>query len=333
MTTPTVSELLNAASWTYTANSPFNPPGTVLPPPADLRPFEVNGRQLTALDSSTGFYGAAFVTPANQVIVAFEGTTAYDVPANAQFADAEAGADIAIFNGVNPPVYQSALAFTQTVEQDAAQQNISTANVFITGHSLGAAEAEYVGSQTGLGGATFAGPGILSSDIGAFDGSNLVDYIQRGDPIANHATDSNDEGNFQISHDVEHYGQTHYIGPLSDNVPLTYIGGSLGISPDATLSATGVLAVVFGAFHPASTYAATLGVSLDYPDPKDDYGSLLSSIETLLGVPAGHTASGFAAALDLGTSNIGSALTYLSGLASLGNNASVITDYLQQQGS
>jgi hypothetical protein len=333
MTTPTDSEYLNAANWTYSANSPYNPPGVTPPPPADLRPFLVDGKQLTALDDSTGFYGAAFLTPSNQVIIAFEGTTPYEAPAIAQFADAEAAADGAIFAGLNPPVYRSALAFTQQVEQDAARQNIGAGDIFITGHSLGAGEAEYVGSQTGLGGATFAGPGIASADIGAHDGSNLVDYIERGDPIANYANDSNDEGNFQINHSVEHYGRTQYLGSFENSVPLSYVGANLGLGTAATLSAVGVLTVTFDVFHPAPTYADSLGITLSNEDPKDDFGSLLLSLENLLGVPAGQTEQFFHSVMQNGTGNIGTAFTYLSALTSLGTNAGVLTEYLQQQGS
>jgi hypothetical protein len=329
MTGSTDSEYLNAANWTYSANNPSNPPGTAPAPPADLRPLMVNGTQLTGRDESTGFFGAAFLTPANQVIIAFEGTTPY--ASDVQFAQAQDAADGNIFAGLNPPVYQTALSFTQTALQDAAHQGIGSANVFVTGHSLGAAEAEYVGSQTGLGGATFAGPGIPLGDIGAHDGSNMVDYIQRGDPIANYAIDSNNEGNFQISQTVRHYGETTYIGSPSDNQPLSFLGGSLGISPDGTLAAVGVLAVVFDVFHPAPTYAQSLGITLSNEDPKDDFGALLNPLEELLGVPAGATAQGFIAATESDTSNVGSAITYLSALASLGPNASVLTNYLQQQ--
>ena len=63
-TTPTVSELLNAANWEY------DQVGT----PADLKPFTVNGQQLSAFSEADGFSASAWLTPSRQVVVPYEGT-------------------------------------------------------------------------------------------------------------------------------------------------------------------------------------------------------------------------------------------------------------------
>ena len=157
MPRPTTAEFVYSAGWTYTQ-------GSVTP----KNPFLVDGKQLTALDVDAGFFGAAFLTPAGQVIVAFEGTDIDDFsggPSDRAFAAAQILADIQIYLGQEPPAYAQAIAFTQAVVQAAAKQGITRDNVYVTGHSLGGGLAGYVAAQTGLGAETYGAPGVPKDTI------------------------------------------------------------------------------------------------------------------------------------------------------------------------
>lgn len=63
---PSLSQQMNAANAVYARD--------YAKLPADLAPFLVGGQHLALEVTAAGFYGAAFVTPENQLVVAFEGT-------------------------------------------------------------------------------------------------------------------------------------------------------------------------------------------------------------------------------------------------------------------
>ncbi len=63
--TPTVAQFLNAATAEYVLG------GT----PAGLKPFTVDGKQMTSRNPLSGEVGKAWVTPEGQIIIAYQGTT------------------------------------------------------------------------------------------------------------------------------------------------------------------------------------------------------------------------------------------------------------------
>lgn len=258
MAEPTTSEYLNAANWTYTRD-----PNVM---PADLKPFTVNGQQVTQQITDDGFYGAAFISPAGQVIVAFEGTSPSSLDTDPAFGTAQLLADAQIYLGQNPAVYGDAAAFTQTVLADAAEQGINADNVRITGHSLGAAEVEYVSATMGMSGDAFAPPGIPQSDIVPGKGGTLTDYVEYGDPVANYAADSHVLGHFLYSQSIVHYGTVKDIGPRYPAETLRLAGELFGQSNWATAAALGLLAANAAEYHLATRYAHDLGIHLTNPD-------------------------------------------------------------------
>ena len=72
------------------------------------------------------------------------------------------------------------------MEQFLAKAHLGSNPIYVTGHSLGGAEAEYVASTVlpNVSGVTFAAPGIpsLSSPVST---SNLTNYVDNTDPIGN----------------------------------------------------------------------------------------------------------------------------------------------------
>jgi hypothetical protein len=145
-------EFLRAAQWTYFHDS-RSPPS----------PFfkDENGVPLKMLDRSAGFYGAA-LKDSDQIIITFEGTDLFgDLRSDPLFVTAQLEADAQIYFGQIPQAFTVALQFAENVLAEADEQHIPRENIYVTGHSLGAAEAEYVAAHLDLGGATFGALALL----------------------------------------------------------------------------------------------------------------------------------------------------------------------------
>jgi hypothetical protein len=204
-------DFLNAARWTYDHTSENDPPRP--PPPAPFTFID------DAYDRDAGFYGAALGVDgpgqADQIVIAFEGTdpSRATVTTDPVFLAAQLEADALIYLGQIPEAFTDALAFTEEVLEAAEAQGIPRENVFVTGHSLGAAEAEYVAAQLDLAGATFGAPGIHASAIPEGSTPDLVNYVVHGDPFGNYSADPpNRLSNLLYSNDILHVGKVVYIG-------------------------------------------------------------------------------------------------------------------------
>jgi hypothetical protein len=179
--TPTVEQFLNAATAEYVLG------GT----PAGLKPFTVDGKQMTSRNVLTGEAGKAWVTPEGQIIIAYQGTTG---GTNLLFHPFIAISQIVtdtqiIFTDTTPQAFTDSLTFANQVRAEAAKQGYSDSDIFVTGHSLGGWEAEYVAQQTGLGGIGFESPGIntIVDDNGVDSG--FVNVETYGDTAAYFSTD------------------------------------------------------------------------------------------------------------------------------------------------
>ena len=256
MSEPSTSEFLNAANWTYTRSSQM---------PDDLQPFLVGGKQLTMQLDQDGFYAAAFLSPADQVVIAYEGTSPASTYTNPTFALAQLLNDINVYLGQNIAAYTDAASFADQVVTAAKEQGIPASNVFITGHSLGGAETAYVAATLGLSGETFGAPGIPSADVTANPGQ-LLNYVEYGDPVGNYASQPPVEGNFIYSPNIMHVGAVQNIGASWQALPLQIAGRLFGTSSTATAAALGLLAAGAANFHLPPVYAADLGVTLTNPD-------------------------------------------------------------------
>lgn len=146
------------------------------------------------VDKSTGFQATAFQSQSdpNTIVIAYAGTTP-----NA----GAIGSDILLSDGDNMTANAQALAFAEHIED-----MYPDASIYVTGHSLGGEEAEYVKMNLGDaidGGATFAAPGVPNAepDQGLTD-SNWTNYVIAGDVI----------GNFTPA-DGDHYGNSVTLSP------------------------------------------------------------------------------------------------------------------------
>ena len=150
--TPTVAQFLNASAAGYVLG------GT----PGGLVPFTVNGFQVSSTNIFSGMVGKAWVTPEGQIIIAYQGTTGGShLLFNPLITISQVLADMqVIFTRTTPWAFYDALRFANRVQAQAALQGYGADDIFVTGHSLGGWEAQYVAQQIGLAGIGFEAPGI-----------------------------------------------------------------------------------------------------------------------------------------------------------------------------
>jgi hypothetical protein len=258
-TTPTVTQFLNAA------NAEYIIAGT----PAGMHPFTFLGVPVTYTDDITGTSAQVWVTPQNQLIIAYQGTTGGEnIAINPIAALTQIIADIGVYAGTVSPAEADALNFANFVTGLAKLEGYSTNNIFVTGHSLGGIEAEYVAQHTGLAGIAVESTGI-PVDKSAGSGSNFVNIVTDGDPVGNYASDIKGEQPFAAAYTpaggaLPHYGQIVQIGNPSDQATLTQDVAKWGdgsLTDNATVLAN--LVGLLSDFHLPGVQAHDLGVSLN----------------------------------------------------------------------
>jgi Ca2+-binding RTX toxin-like protein len=277
--TPSNEQYLDLAYWAYSQVGTDYVDGPTAPP-AGFSILTSDGAPVITYDPCTGFYGAALVSTTGQIAITFEGTNL--ATANHVFTVAQILDDLDIVYGKVAPAFTSAYEFTKQVIQDVEQTYGSTTGIFLAGHSLGGAEAEYVAQQTGLPGTTFGAPGIATDDSG-YSGSNFFDYVDRGDPVGNYAPDGNETPILQAQN-IAHYGQALYVGPYTNAsyliaASIAYLAAQSTSSPyvaAAEYSAAALsLATAASYYHPLANYAKDLTL----PAPPGPSASGLQSTE------------------------------------------------------
>jgi Ca2+-binding RTX toxin-like protein len=261
---PSNEDYLDLAYWAYSqVGTDYVDGPTALPFGYSF--LTSDGAPLIDYNPCTGFYGAALVSTTGQIAITFEGTnlgTANHIFTFAQILD-----DFDIVYGKVAPAFTSAYDFTEQVIQDVEQEDGSTAasDIFLTGHSLGGAEAEYVAQQTGLPGTTFGAPGIATDNTG-HSGANFFDYVDRGDPVGNYAPDGNETPVLQTQN-IAHYGQALYVGPYTNAsyliaASIAYLAAESTSSPYVATAEYGAaalsLATAASYYHPLANYAKDL---------------------------------------------------------------------------
>lgn len=252
---PTVSQLLNAANTEYLLG------GT----PQGMSAFTVGGQQLSYLNEADGVSAKVWVTSQNQVVIAYQGTTGgLNLLTNPLIALTQIVQDVGIYSKQVTPGEKDSLAFAKSVIATAAARGITSANVFVTGHSLGGIEAEYVAQQTGLGGIAFESTGIPAA-ANAAAGKNFVNVVTYGDPVANYASDISAMQPFAPSSGLAHYGQVVLVGNPADEVTLhnDVQGWGNWWNPIQQAGILTNLIGLMGNFHLPGVQAHDLGVTLN----------------------------------------------------------------------
>jgi len=278
--TPTVEQFLNASANAYVLGAQ----------PGDLKPFTVNGFQMQTFNPLSGAVGKAWVTPEGQIIVAYQGTTGgtnllfHPLIALSQiFTDMQI-----IFTHTTPQAFWDSLAFERKVEAAALEQGYTTDDIFVTGHSLGGWEAQFVAQKTGRGGIGFEGPGLNTSVPGNGINSNFVNIETYGDTAAYFATDLPGLQPFMPAYDPTggskpHYGNIVMIGDPDAVNPLFNASALWGPNPiNNIIFAVDILGNFFE-HHLPGVQAYNLGVAPDpgvvpwlgsYTGPINDWGDL-----------------------------------------------------------
>ena len=259
--TPTVAQFLNASAAGYGL-------GTT---PGGLVPFTVNGFQMSSINIFSGHVATAWVTPEQQIIISYQGTTGgTNLLFNPLIAITQVLTDLQIiFTKTTPWAFNDALGFARRVQDAAAEQGYGSDDIFVTGHSLGGWQAQYVAQQIGLGGIGFESPGINTIVPGNGAESMFVNIETYGDPAPLLSTDLPGLGSFMPPYvpgggSKPHYGSIVMIGDPAAATPLYNV---------AALWGKGILAsFVFGVdflgnflqYHLPGIQAYHLGVT---PDP------------------------------------------------------------------
>lgn len=250
--TPTVSEFLNGAISEYVLG------GT----PDGMRPFLVDGHQLTLHNSLNGATAHTWITAENQVLITYAGTTrGENLLIDPLSTTGGLLSDLQILGQQVSSAQHQSLDFAHQVIEAAAKQGYGTQDIFVTGHSLGGISAEYVAQQTGLGGISFEASGIPRDLHAVGQGGNFVNVVTLGDPVANYSSDIRGEQPFAPSFvsqaegggSLPHYGSLFLIGAQADQQDLAKAAAKVGhlFSGDNG----GQVTPVDAALHPVSVTA------------------------------------------------------------------------------
>ena len=259
--TPTVAQFLNAAAAEYVL-------GGV---PGGLVPFTVNGFQMATLNIFSGAAARVWVTPERQIIIAYQGTTG---GTNLLFKPIMVLSQLltdlqVILTNTTPWAFYDAVNFARQVQAEAAKQGYTDDDIFVTGHSLGGWEAEYVAQQTGLRGIGFESPGINTTSPGNGANSGFVNIETYGDTAAYLSTDLPGLQPFMPAYvpgggSKPHYGAIVMIGDPGAVSPMFNASTLWGRGLLGTLIFIGDFLGNFFAHHLPGMQAYHLGVT---PDP------------------------------------------------------------------
>ena len=236
---PSKAEFYNASQAVYHDN-PNDTLISTAPPPLTGLKVLLDSKAVDPGWLSDGFFGQAFQDKAGNIIIAFEGSILdpKDPAYSTTFGAGSRAADLALLKyGLGlpqtPAAFSDALVFVSQVESEFGSKN-----VYLTGHSLGGAEAEFVASQTGLNGVTFGAPGVLPNSVMT---SSFLNYVDYGDPV----------GNFW-----NHYGLVAHVGSPANAAVLTI--------DEINALETGLLTLADAVtqYHPLAHYAAELQLHL-----------------------------------------------------------------------
>lgn len=222
---PTTLEFWNASEAVYTDDGEGIKSDSG-PPASTGLTLLLDSGQINSQWISDGFFAQAFLDSSGNIVVSFEGS-AIDF---SLYSIGSLAADEAIASGQTPQAFRDAYAFTADVQQYALQHGLGANPIYLTGHSLGGAEAEYVASLDDMSGVTFGAPGTLVPTYKSpSPGQSFVNYVDFGDPI----------GNFGF-----HFGAVDNVGSAQNQVTAEEVGD----------------VVAAALFHPLANYKTDLNL-------------------------------------------------------------------------
>lgn len=202
---PTVRDFIRIAE-VMESTSIWNVPA----PPSGISAYNVPNSQvqLSAYDTGSGMNARVFKTDGkNKLIIAYSGWNPNNLPTDiGAFLSDEGSIAGKISEG-----QKNAAAFGRLVYQIAKNNGYSAEDIYITGHSLGACQAEYAAQQLGFGGIAFEGTGIPA---GSNPGSNFISTVNYGDVWGSYASDvpNNPLEELGTPQNLNHYGKVVMAG-------------------------------------------------------------------------------------------------------------------------
>jgi hypothetical protein len=302
-TSPPLQDFLDADNGVY-SNSP--PASSVTHP--DGNPNLTLVMTSPTSELASGFFAQAFEdTTTNTIIIAYEGSLLDESNPlyNSAYGQASRNVDFTdILTGLPQTslltIESDALTFAQQVEK---QPNLSSDPLYISGHSMGGVEAEYVGLEASLGainiagGVTFGAPGLPDNPSLAGYGPAgstpfpFVDYVDNGDLVGNWATDTSSLvqglGSIYLPfQNFYHFGTVDPVGSSSSfGAELLKDAASFSIDyllegPAAILQTASILETNGAPYHGLTEYASDLNHSLTTPSVSNT--SSISDISSAL---------------------------------------------------
>ncbi|MGJ8515538.1 hypothetical protein [Carnimonas bestiolae] len=267
---PTMSQFIDAANAEYVLEGDA---------PDGLAPYTINGRQAELVDVASGLSARVWQTTDDhpQLIVAFSGSGGGDTSeVNPSQMAGQYASNLPTAAGLTSAAQDDALKYTGYIAENASKHGISSDDIFVTGHSLGGGEAEYVAQQTGLGGISFSGQGIAPSESAVGDGSNFISVVNYGDVWGSLASDVEGVQPLAAEFDSEngvhpHWGNVVMVGDVQDQIEL-----SERMSDPANNNGIGFLQEFNDhkqAFHYPGNQALNLGVELSLYSIDQDAGA------------------------------------------------------------
>ena len=164
---PTLQEYMNAALAVDMDNGRGVGPDRY---PVTQTGFELlmDSTAINAAWLADGMFAQAFMDSKGNVIIAFDSSiiNPSDPNYNTPFGVGSRNADLGIIAGNTPQAFLDADMFVRDVEAFLGANYLRSHPIYLEGHSLGGAEAEYVGNAEHLSGVTFGAPGTLFPTYG-----------------------------------------------------------------------------------------------------------------------------------------------------------------------
>ena len=268
---PSLQEYYTAANNVYADNAIGTQSGAA-PPPSTGLTLLLDSRDPSLTGNanwlSDGFFAQAFEDASGNIIIAFEGSILNPQDLS-PYALGSRAADAKIAFGQLPQALLDANTFALDVTQYLAQHSLGSNPIYLTGHSLGGAEAEHVASTLNsagnIGGVTFGAPGDPALQV-PVQGPNFINYVDYGDPVGNfgnHFGTVLHVGTQTLPIDTADHALSHYAADLGLQAAPTMSSMSATTDNHATDVSAGHLVTIMMTMSEVVAVAGTLTLQLN----------------------------------------------------------------------
>jgi len=205
MTAPSLQEYMNAAVAVNVDNGLGGGPD-LQPPSAAGFTLLMDSNAVNSHWMAEGMFAQAYMDSHGNVIIAYDSRRPDPTaPAfSSVYGNGSRVADADIAVGITPQAFYDADMFAKAVQRYLGN-SLASHPIYLEGHSLGGAEAQYVGSIEHESGVTFGSPGTWSGFGAVAPGQSFMNYVDYGDAVGNFGT---------------HFGTVAKVGAPSDAISM-----------------------------------------------------------------------------------------------------------------